>query len=48
MYKNLINIKNLLRIVISLFVIASLVKSCVKAYTGEEVVNYVNDTGTLL
>lgn len=44
MTQKLINIKNMLRIIISLFVIFSFIKSCAKAITYEDVKEYVNST----
>lgn len=43
MTQKLINIKNMLRIIISLFVIFSFIKSCAKAYTFDDLVNFSNE-----
>lgn len=42
--KKLINIKNMLRIIISVMVIFSMAKSCAKALTYEDIKDYVNQT----
>lgn len=47
MTKKLINIKNLLRIVISLMVIFSMAKSCAKAYTFDDFIDFCNQITTL-
>lgn len=40
MKEKIINFKNILRIIISLFVIFSMIRSCAKAYTFDEFLNY--------
>lgn len=44
MKEKIINLKNILRIVISLFVIFSMIKSCAKAVTYDDVKEYVEAT----
>lgn len=44
MREKIINFKNILRIIISLFVIFSMIKSCAKALTYDEIKDYVNQT----
>ena len=44
MRQKLYDLKLILRVIISCFVVFSMLKSCVKAYTGQDVVDYVNDT----
>ena len=44
MTRKLVNIKNVLRIIISLFVIANMVKSCAKALSSQDVIDYIDNT----
>lgn len=44
MTKKLLNIKLILRIIISLFVIVNMARSCARAVTYDDVKEYVNDT----
>lgn len=44
MSKTIVNIKNIIRIIIGILVIFSMLKSCAKAVTYEDVYEYVNDT----
>lgn len=47
MKEKIMNIKNILRIIISLLVIFSMIKSCAKALTYEDLKDYVNATANL-
>lgn len=48
MKEKIMNIKNILRIIISLFVIFSMVKSCAKAYTFDDFVYFIQTNQTKL